>query len=193
MLDRPVTRGEILTALMCLQSGKSPGLNDYTVEFYKKFQQHLIGPLMDMYQYVIKKGTLPPTLQEALISLICKPERDPTLPSSYSPISLLNVDLKLIAKAIALRLEKYLPSLINEDQTGFIKNRMASNNLRCLFHIISEMKQSAETAIVVSLDAEKAFDRVELAFLFKVLEHFNFGKYFINCIKLLYDNPKARV
>lgn len=192
-LDQPITKGEILSALACLQSGKSPGIDGYTVEFYKKFQQHLIGPLMEMYAYIIDKGELPPTLQEALISLICKPEKDPTLPSSYRPISLLNIDLKLIAKVIALRLDKYLPSLINKDQTGFIRNRNSTNNLRRLFHIISEAKQSEEPAVVVSLDAEKAFDRVEWVYLFKVLEHFNFGKYFINCIRLLYNNPKARV
>uniref|UniRef100_A0A667X979 Reverse transcriptase domain-containing protein n=1 Tax=Myripristis murdjan TaxID=586833 RepID=A0A667X979_9TELE len=59
ILDQPVTKGEILRALTCLQSGKSPGLN-------------------------------------ALILLICKSEKDRTLPSSYRPISLLNVNLKLI-------------------------------------------------------------------------------------------------
>ena len=85
---------------------------------------------------------LPPTLQEVLISLICKPEKDLTLPSSYPHISVLSVDLKLIAKVIDLRWEQYLPLFINEDQTRSIRNRMNVNNLRRLFHIISEVKQS---------------------------------------------------
>lgn len=83
-----------LSALTCLQSGKSQGLDGYTVDFYQKFQQHLIGPPMEMYQYIIDKRVLPPTLREVLISLICKPEKNPTLPSSYSPVSLPN-DLRL--------------------------------------------------------------------------------------------------
>ena len=67
------------------------------------------------------------------------------------------------------------------------------NNLRCLFYITSEAGSSKDTPVIVSLDAEKAFDRVEWCYMFKVLEHLNFGNYFINCVRLLYDKPRARV
>lgn len=70
---------------------------------------------------------------------------------------------------------------------------MSTNNLRRLFHILSEARQSDEPVVVVSLDAENAFDRVEWKYLFKVLKHLHFGAYFSNCVKLLYDTPKARV
>lgn len=69
-----------------------------------------------MHPHIIDKGVLPPTLQEALISLICKPEKDHFMPSSYCPISFINVDLKCIAKAITFRLEGYLQTLINNDK-----------------------------------------------------------------------------
>lgn len=71
---------------------------------------------MEMHQHIIDKGVLAPTLQEALISLICKPEKHSIMASSYRPISFINVYLKLIAKAIAFRLEGYLRTLINNNQ-----------------------------------------------------------------------------
>ena len=64
---------------------------------------------MEMLRYSIDKKALPPTTQEALITLICKPDKDPQLMGSYRPISLLPVESKVFAKAIAARLETYLP------------------------------------------------------------------------------------
>ena len=88
-LDQPLSRNEILKALMSLQSGKAPGLDGFTPEFYKKYHNPLLNPLIDMYQHSFNTKTLPPTIQEALITLICKPEKDPELAGSYRPISLL--------------------------------------------------------------------------------------------------------
>lgn len=70
---------------------------------------------------------------------------------------------------------------------------MSTNNLRRLFHILSEARQSDEPAVVVSLDAEKDFNCVEWEYVLKVLEHLHFVAYFSNCVKLLYDTPKTRV
>ena len=91
LLEQPLSRSEILKALMSLQSGKAPGLDGFTPESYKKFQHHLMKPLVDMYRYSTDNKILPPTTQEALITLICKPDKDPDLMGSYRPISLLSV------------------------------------------------------------------------------------------------------
>lgn len=178
---------------MSLQYGKAPGIDGFTPEFYKKYQSHLMNTLMDMYRYSIDNKTLPPTTQEALITLICKPEKDPELMGSYRPISLLVVESKIFAKAMATRLEIHLSSLVHKDQTGFVKNRSSMNNLRRLFYITSEAGSSKDTPVIASLDTEKAFHRVEWCYMFKVLEHLNFGNYVINCVRLLYDKPRARV
>ena len=178
-LDQPLSRNEILKALMSLQSGWAPGLDGFTPEFYKKYHNLLLNPLIDMYQHSFNTKTLPPTIQEALITLICKPEKDPELAGSYRPISLLSVESKVYAKAIATRLEDYLPFLVHKDQTGFIKNRVSMNNLRRLFYIITQTESLSGSPVIASLDAEKAFDRVEWCYMFKVLECFGFGKYFI--------------
>ncbi len=77
-----------------------------------------------------KNGRLPPNMNSANISLLLKPGKDPVLPTSYRPISLINVDTKIICKAISKRIEKITPLIIHYDQTGFIKGRHSSTNTR---------------------------------------------------------------
>ena len=61
--------------------------------------------------------------------------KDPLDCSNYRPVSLIPCDLKVYAKTLASRMEKVIHSLIKEDQTGFIKGRYASDNMRQLFHV----------------------------------------------------------
>ncbi len=82
---------------------------------------------------------------------------------------------------IALHLERVLPSVIHMDQTGFIKN------------IIYSAKQMDSPVIALSLDAEKAFDRVEWPYLIAILHKMNFGPKCIDMIRMLYENPSATV
>lgn len=88
---------------------------------------------------------------------------------------MLDVDRKLIAKILARRLELVLPDLISLDQTGFIQGRNSGNNIRRLLNIIQFGPNLKAKAVVVSLDAEKAFDRVEWSYLLNVLSKFNLG------------------
>ncbi len=121
-----------------------------------------------MYMEAIHKKELPETLNQALITVLLKPGKDPNLCTSYRPISLLNSDYKILTKMIALRLERVLPSLIHMDQTGFIKNRSSFDNIRRLMNIIYSAKQMDSPVIALSLDAEKAFDRVEWPYLIAI-------------------------
>jgi len=105
----------------------------------------------------------------------------------------LNSDYKLIFKALANRLGQHLPNLINPDQSGFILKRSSANNLCRLFNIIHLTKSKTEHSVAVALDAEKAFDRLEWLYLFKVLEKFGFGHLLINWVKTLYHKPRAKI
>ena len=122
ILENPVTAEELNMAIQTLQSGKSPGTDGFPSEFYKKFSTHLIPHMLNMYNESLESGVLPQSLKEASISLILKKNKNPSHCKSYRPISLLNVDVKILAKVLALRLERFLPQIISPDQTGFIKN-----------------------------------------------------------------------
>ena len=127
-----------------------------------------------------------------VLPLSQKKGKDPIECASYRPVSLLNVDAKILAKVLASRLENILPSIISEDQTGFVKKRQPYFNIRRLFNIIYSPSNTVPEC-VLSLDAEKAFDRVEWTYLFTVLQKFDLGPCFINWVKLLYSSPTASV
>lgn len=76
---------------------------------------------------------------------------------------------------------------------AFIKGRHSFSNIRRLLNIIYTPSSSTEPEVVISLDAEKAFDRVEWAYLFYILQKFGFSNSFISWIKLLYTSPLAAV
>lgn len=107
----------------------------------------------------------------------------------FRPISLLNLDFKLLSKTLALRQEKILSNIIKNNQTGFIAGRNSCNNMRRLLNIIQLCQQNQLKGMVVSLDAEKAFNRIEWDFLFFTLNEFGLGETFIKWVKLLYHNP----
>lgn len=101
----------------------------------------------------------------------------------------LNVDTKILAKVLACRLENVLPLIISEDQTGFIKNRQPYFNIHRLFNLLYTPSDAVPELQCLSVSSlwmrKKPFDRVEWAYLFKVLEEFDFGPRFISWIKPL--------
>ncbi|XP_029428113.1 LOW QUALITY PROTEIN: 39S ribosomal protein L45, mitochondrial [Rhinatrema bivittatum] len=104
------------------------------------------------------------------ITVQAKPGRDPTKCSSYRPISLINIDLKILARILAARLNGVLPGLVHSDQVGFVPGRMAADNFRRIVDIIDLAHSTKTPAVLLSLDAGKAFDLVHWSFLFKTLE-----------------------
>ena len=119
-LEKPFTITEFHNALKLMPNNKSPGPDGFPAEFYKHFW-NILAPVFNKLTSEIKQNSkLPPDMNTATISLLLKPNKDPTSPSSYRPLSLINTDTKIISKALAQRIESVIPFIIHSNQTGVI-------------------------------------------------------------------------
>ena len=125
-----ISKEECLTALKEFKNNKTPGTDGFSAEFYKFFWSDLGTEMTASFNYAFQKGSLSISQKRGIISLIPKKNKDKTLLENLRPISLLNVDYKILTKSIAKRLEKVLPKIINSDQTGYIKGRFIGENVR---------------------------------------------------------------
>lgn len=119
-LKLPLSEQELSNALKHMPNNKSPGPDGFPAEFYKQFWSILSPLFIRLICESKQKSKLLDIMNIATIALLLKPRKDPTLPSSYRPISLINIDTKIIAKALSHRIEKIMPTRIHPDQTGFI-------------------------------------------------------------------------
>lgn len=193
ILEAPLTTDEILKAIAEFPKAKAPGSDGLPVEFYSTYSEILIPRLLKLYNSIFAESELPASMREATIVLIPKPGKDPHLPESYRPISLLQVDVKIIAKILAIRLNTVILSLVHEDQAGFMPGRNTSFNLRRLFINLQATHDNPGSRVIVALDTAKAFDSVEWRYRWTCVDRFGLGPRFIKWVQLLYQNPVARV
>ena len=183
-----LTKAECFKALQTFKNGKSPGNDGLTAEFYQAFWPTLGYLLVDSLNSSFEKGELANSQKQGIIRLIQKKNKDKRYVTNWRPISLLNVDVKIASKAIALRLEKVLSDLISDEQCAYLKERNIFDAVRTIDDIMAYTKLHNLPGLMVTTDFEKAFDSLSWNFLFKSLEKFNFGESFMKWIRLLYTN-----
>ncbi|KAJ1100080.1 hypothetical protein NDU88_005169 [Pleurodeles waltl] len=155
---KPIELDEIQQALGQMAHNKAPGGSSLTAEYYQILQT--LMPYLEMLQEAYERGRLPESQREAIIVVLHKKGRDPLDVRSYRPLSLLNSDCKLLIKVLANRLLPLMPTLVHPDQSGFIPGPSTFTNIRCLLRLIAETPELDQTQTAVSLDVEKAFDRL---------------------------------
>ena len=187
-----------MTVLECEKSvdkwslNKSRGLDGLTAEFYKTFWPVIGEFLTTVFNEGFDNGSLSNTQTESVLTLIYK-KGDSKQIKNYRPISITNIDYKILAFVLAERMQKALPNLISRDQTAYIKGRNITQNIRIVQDSIDYVNQKKMKKFLLFLDFEKAFDSVEHNVIYKTLETFNFGAEFIHWIKTIYSKCTAMV
>jgi len=192
-LEGPVTLAEVRCALFDMETGKSPGLDGLPADFYRAFFSDMGQDLTDILNAVFDNGQLSESQKSGLITLLYKNKGNREELTNWRPISLLNVDYKILAKILTNRAKKILPSIVNSDQTCSVAGRSILDNAHLLRNVQDYVEQKDIGAVFVSLDQRKAFDRVNWWYLRQVLEKFGFGPNFCKWVKILYTDINSSV
>uniref|UniRef100_A0A6G5A9X6 Putative tick transposon n=1 Tax=Rhipicephalus microplus TaxID=6941 RepID=A0A6G5A9X6_RHIMP len=191
VLLSPPSDDEIKGALDAMKKGSAPGPDGLPAEFYVQFWP-IIGPTMSR---VIRKCfqdiTLPTSFHKGRITLV--PKKDPmsTRPEDWRPITLLNVDYKLLANILVRRISPFLATLIAPHQVCSVPGREIHAHTWLTRDIIQYTISRCAQGLLVSLDQEKAFDFIEHGFIRNVLHAYGFPDNFIDLINAMYTNLES--
>ena len=187
-----LTLEECFAALSGMARGKTPGSDGFPMEFYLRFWSSLGADLVRVLNVAYEAGQLSTSQRRGLIIVLYK-KNDRLETKNWRPISLLNVDYKVATRAISGRLLAVIGSVVGPDQTCGVPGRTISENLFLIRDLIEYAEQEDLPVALLSLDQEKAFDRVDWGFLLRTLETFNFGPDFCRWVKLFYTDVESAV
>ena len=192
-LDQPISIQEIQSAIQSTSNNTTPGKDGLPNEIFQLYPILWSKILHKVFENEINNKNRIFDSQNMSIIILIHKKNDPKTPSNYRPIALMNNDIKIFTKILAYRIQHILPTIISEDQAGFIKGRKITNHNILIESIKYYYKKQQKDHYITFLDFEKAYDRIEHKYLLSVLRLFNFGPKIIKTIQILYKHQRSQL
>jgi hypothetical protein len=165
---------------------KSPGFDGLPIEFYLHFEDQLVPTLKRLYTVIFEKSELSKSMYTGVISQLYKGSSEKTSMSNWRPLTMLNVDYKILAKILVNRLKVVMPHIVHKSQTCAVPGRDIRDGVSLLYNVIHYVNQHKLDGILLSVDHMRAFDIIEWNYVLKVLEYFKLGETLIKWVSLIY-------
>ena len=189
-LGNEISSEELYAALQGLRGGTSPGIDGLPADFYKTFWSVLGGDLLMVLNDSVKKGRLPQSCRRAVLTLLPKKGELQDI-KNWRPVSLLCTDYKLLSKVLANRMRKVMEQVIHVDQTYCVPGRLVTDNIALIRDVVDLSSSLGLDLGLISIDQQKAFDRVEHMYLWQTLRAFGFNPGLIAQIQALYGDIES--
>ena len=187
-----LSQDECFTALQGMAHNNALGSDNLPMGFYVKFWHVLGADLVLTLNSSFSTGSLSLSQRRGLITLSFK-KGDRLEPKNWRPITLLNVDYKIASRALAGRLRQVIHAVVAPDQSCGVPGRYIGENVSFLRDVVHFASSSDVPVAILSLDQEKAFDRVDWSFLRRTLCHMGFGPDFVHWVDVLYGGVQSAV
>jgi len=172
---------ELEDAVREMKTNTAPGPDGFSTSFFKNFWEQARETILEMLQ-LLHKGTLDIARLNYGIMVLLPKIKGANQIKQFRPICLLNVIYKIITKVLTLRLNTVINKIISEAQTAFIPGRYILDGVLIVHEILHELRVQKKKAIILKLDFEKAYDKVNWKFLQDVLIRKNFDLVWIEWI-----------
>ncbi|GAA0146664.1 hypothetical protein LIER_06563 [Lithospermum erythrorhizon] len=190
LLEPNFSEEEVKKCPYFMAGTKAPSPDGMSAIFFQHYWDTVKDDLVNMVLRFLNNGIFLKKFNFTHITLIRKIER-PISMGQFRPIALCNTVVKVISKALAIRLKTFLPYVISETQSAFVPNRLITDNILLVYeahHVIMNKKPRREGFMSIKLDMLKAYDRVELSFLKDTLIHMDFGAKWVSLIMLYVES-----
>ena len=175
-----------------MKGGSSPGIDGFTVNHLRTFWHELKHITQDALNCSF--GTqLTQSLRKAVIKLIRKGTKDPTLTGNYRPISLLSIFYKLASCCITQRIKPAIETIIGRQQKAYLKSNNIGSVIINLINMMKHVSLKKKDALILCIDFRKAFDSLDYTFMHNTLSLLGFGPDIITWIKLFFTNRDAQI
>ena len=190
-LENDMNIEELRTIVKNSENNRSPGLDGLSYEFYQATLHVIEKDLLEVLQCQLDRGRIVASNTEGVTRLCPKVQGVPAV-DELRPITLLNCDYKLLSKWFVLRVKPKLPLIIKSGQLCTVGKKNILFGVSNVLSSLLQVQKDSKKGCLISLDFFKAYDRVLLDFLAKVMQKMNFGKIFISWILMLHQGARTR-